>query len=189
MENFNLLRQSYHWGKYINEAQTKAGINLTDEGIPREPDTPSKPKSESTQGKYSVKQKQLYKHYKDYKKSIWNSRQNIKQLKKEIREEDTEMIHQWNEAQREKDPKYVSNLDNLKRRLRKEQGIVDRMVRSLEAIEEKYPDLLHGSVNPRQPEELKREEDEMRRDAEQRKRLKGTKYEWIHNRPGLREEE
>lgn len=145
MENFNLLRQSYHWGKYINEAQTKAGINLTDEGIPIEPDTPSKPKpeSESTpKSTYSAKQKQLYKHYKDYKKSIWDSRQNIKQLKKEIREEDTEMIHQWNEAQREKDSKYVSNLDNLKRRLRKEQGIVDRMVRSLETMEEKYPDLL-----------------------------------------------
>jgi len=145
MENFNLMRQSYHWGKHINEAETKAGINLDDEGIPREPEAskPDAPTSEQApKPRYSAKQKQLYKMYKDYKKQIWSSREDIKRLKKEIKEEDSELIHQWNEAQRERDPKFVSNLDRLKRDLNKRQGIVNRMVRSLEAMEEKYPDLL-----------------------------------------------
>ncbi len=145
MENFNLMRQSYHWGKHINEAETKAGINLDKEGIPREPEAPA-PESvapeQASKPTYSTKQKQLYKMYKDYKKQIWSSREDIKRLKKEIKGEDSEMTHQWNEAQRERDPKFVSNLDRLKRELNKKQGIVDRMVRSLEAMEEKYPDLL-----------------------------------------------
>jgi uncharacterized protein YukE len=126
MENFGLLKESYHWNKHIDEAQRKSDVE----------------KPSSTGKEYTPNEKQLYKVYKDYKKQVYEQRQEVKRLKKEILEQNTDMQRQWNKAQKERDPKFVSEVDRLKSKLRKSTAVLDRLTNSLDRIKEKYPDLL-----------------------------------------------
>ena len=73
---------------------------------------------------------------------MYNQQKEVKRLKKELAEQNTDMQQQWDKAQKERDSRYVSEADRIKKRLTKARAVLGRLKRSLDGIEEKYSEFL-----------------------------------------------
>ncbi len=130
MENFGILKESYYWNKYIDEAQR----NTIEQ--------PSKKDTKKPSSNQPNKLKEVQRVYRDMKKQLYNQQKEVKRLKKELAEQNTDMQQQWDKAQKERDSRYVSEADRIKKRLTKARAVLGRLKRSLDGIEEKYSEFL-----------------------------------------------
>ena len=71
MENFGILKESYYWNKYIDEAQR----NTIEQ--------PSKKDTKKPSSNQPNKLKEVQRVYRDMKKQLYNQQKEVKSLKKE----------------------------------------------------------------------------------------------------------
>jgi len=131
MASIEVLKQTYYFNKHMDEAQRK-----TDDSAPGKLEQ-IKPKKTSP---VNFQQQQIYNAYKDYKKAIWKERQELKGLREELEENDTELSRTYDKEQLKLNPNYISNA-KLKEKMKKTKSRIDRMSRSIDRLEEDYPDI------------------------------------------------
>jgi len=132
MASIKVLKQTYYFDRHMDEAQRK-----TDDSAPGKLEQ-TKPKKTSP---VNFQQQQIYNAYKDYRKAIWKERQELKGLKEELEENDTELSRTYDKEQLKLNPDYKSHASKLKEKMEKTKSKIDRMSRSLDALEDKYPDI------------------------------------------------